>query len=755
MTLPLFLLLLAQACSGFVANLTDKNASSVSLVYDFVNATKIYTSWAYKDSSLKNPNAYLKICNLSENYTNVLLDLRYASESGNLSESVLVLPLLVNLTNLSQSCKLFDIDTSAFKALYPAHPFLYVVNFSMPNQTIIAKKLSEMFNGSYRVGVDIDNVDKITYITVSKVFDENGREITTKAPMLFVSIVKNSTPVAEAKSAPGAPIPFNYTFVDEEKVYVNGILSLEVRTFNPCGVINESGYYILNSSTWNVNDTCIVIENVTNTFVNFANLTVDGDFSVNGSLRENVCGVLIRNAENVSLYDARVQHFRKGVCVENSRGVKIYGTHASENYESVYVKNSSVELYTIKLSSPAEEVFAEENGRVKLYDVRIPEQTRVSFEGENFALRHVENPPPDRKGYKNINQFANITKAEQNAWVYKITFHYTYPLPNNVTHVVYITKVDGTYANGTWMNLTYTDYRADKRDFSDETGKLTHGYAWIDLNFTNFSIFIPYGLNITAPVPKPVPRPTPKPTPAPSAVAGREEKAIPPKLNLTLHEYEVTVQQGETREIGFNLTNEGKSDVFNVLVKALVRKGWLSPGVHYDVVRAGETKIGKFYLTVYENEIPGVYYIPVKAILESTNTTVDVEILKVKVIPRKRVAKIDILEILPYLVLPENSKIPISVLLENTGDYDLHNLTLSFEGAEKCIEKVEGCYDLKSGNKKSLTYYLYTKKAGEKCKGVYVFRAKEGVVGVYPVIIKTRPKSLAEQIKIFPIIYII
>lgn len=746
------ILLIIGISKGMIVNITDYYENATSLVYDYDNKSS-YASWSYKDASLRNPNVFLRICNVSQDFYNVFIDLRYATESGNLSESVLSLLPLVNLTNLSSNCSLIDIDISSFKALYPAYPFFFLLN-SSGNKSVIAKyKLSESFNGSYKIGIDVDNVDKITYITITEIYDDEGKLINTSYPKLYVTIMKNATPVAEGKTQPRVPIAFNYTFVDEEEIYVNGILSLKVKTFEPCGVINESGYYILNASAWNVNDTCIVIENVSNIFLNFANLTIDGDYNVNGSLREDVCGILIENSENISLYDTRVENFRRGVCIKNSRRIKIYGTHVSENLKGIYVENASAEIINIILDAKEEEVLGVKNSYLKLKEVKLPQDTKISFEASDIALRDVPDPPPDREGYKNINQFANISKSESDAWVYKITFHYTYPLPNNVTHVVYISKIDGIYLNGTWVNLTYEDFQANKQDFSDKTGKLTHGYAWIEKNFTDFSIFVPYGLNITAP--QPVPQPQPTPTPTPSRIIGKAEEAIPPKLNLTLHTYEITIQQGETKEIGFNLTNEGKVDVFNALVLALVRKGWVTAGVHFDAIRVGETKISKFYLKVYENEIPGIYYIPVKAMLKENNVTVDVEILKVKVIPRQRVAKIDILEILPYLSLAEYSKIPISILVENTGDYDLHDLRLTIEGAEKCIEKVEGEYDLKKGEKKSLTFIIYTKGAGEKCTGVYVFKSKEGTVGMYPVIIKIRPKTLVEIIKIFPIIYII
>ncbi len=464
---------------SFYAELVNRSGVPMNLSYDFSNQTN-YTSWSYKDISIRNPNAYLKICNISSS-GEYFIDLQYASESGNLSSSVVVLKPKTYLSS-SQNCTLVDIDISAFRALYPAKPF---VALYYPNGSLAGRyKLDEYFAGSYKVGVDVDSVDGITYLYIFPK-DEKGRLINISYPAIFVSIVRDNKSVAEKITSPKIATAFNYMFEDEEKVYVNGILSLKIKTFQPCGVINESGYYIVNTSAWNVNSTCLIIENVSNTFINFANHTIDGNYLSNGTKRANVCGIYIKNAENVSIYDARVENFWNGICIENSKNIKIYGTHASENVKAIYAKNSTAEIYTISLSSEKEEVVANDS-LVKLHDVKIPKATRISLEGVNYAVERVDNPPPDKPGYKNINQFAKITAIANNSWVYKITFHYKYPLPNNVTHVVYISKVDGIYVNGTWKNLTYKDYEANKRDFVDKNGTLISGYAWIEKNFTSF-----------------------------------------------------------------------------------------------------------------------------------------------------------------------------------------------------------------------------------------------------------------------------
>ena len=190
------------------------------------------------------------------------------------------------------------------------------------------------------------------------------------------------------------------------------------------------------------------------------------------------------------------------------------------------------------------------------------------------------------------------------------------------------------------------------------------------------------------------------------------------------------------------------------MVIADVRRGWKTAPVSYPLVRVGETKVGKFYFTVYENEIPGVYYIPVRAVLEKNNVTVDVEILKVIVTPRQRIARLEIIELAPFISLEENSRIPIAILVKNTGDYNLTGIKLSVEYADDCIEGVDGIYSLNVGKEDSLVYTVKTKKAPAECKSIFVLKSDQGAVAFSPVLIKITPKPL-HKVLLLPIITIL
>ena len=724
-------------------NLVFENGSVATLYYDRYNST--LGSFSYKDNSIRNPNVLVNVCEIPESFVGKFIDLMYSTESGNLTQSVLTLKPMI--TNVSSNCSLVDVDISAFEALFPAVPFarIYAINGSNIT-TLWFGKLNQTFNGSYLLGVSIDDVDKKTMLVVRKIFDENGTEENQTERVnkenLFITIALDGHYVAEGRTAPNKVIAFDYMFTSNETVYVNGIPSLRVKAFDPCGVINETGYYyVLNRSAWNVNDTCVVVENTDNIVLDFANRTVDGD--ANTTVNQTKCGIIIRNSYNITLKDVRVQEFYRGVCIVNSSGIQIIGKSDQYNLQGIYVYNSTARVSGIKLYNNESEILAKSKGYVNLYKTAF-QTANVSGHFFDVVMRNVFNPPPDPEGLKNIGQWVSINKTEEDAWIYRIGFNFVLPKPTKaIPKTIY--KIDGELVNGTWKNLNWTQLNPTYVDVANRE-------IFALLNVSDFSIFAPYAEKIE---PEQVPTPQPQPVPTPSAqIVGTQEQVVPPKLNLTLETYEVVVQQGETVGVKFNLTNEGDIAVAGPFVTADVRKGWKVGEAYFTAISPGETKNGTVYLTVYENEIPGTYFVPVKAVLSENNVTVDVEILKVIVIPRRRVAKIDVLEVPPFLSLPELTSFDVAVLVKNSGDFDLHNLKIIAQYADDCIERIEGSYSLKVGEEKSLVYTFHTKKAPSRCKAILVFKSDEGLVGFAPVIIQIVPQRFLGLIE-FKWLYVI
>lgn len=757
----IFLLLFPQAFSINVS-LVNISLNETNLSYDRIrNDSNILGSFSYKDNSLKNKNAFLFICNINESFLNNLVDFLYSSESGNITISLLsLLPIIYNIT--SDNCSLIDIDISAFKALYPSVPFVAIYreffneskNASEIKRIFFKKMENSMLLGNYSLGVDIDDILKETYLTVEKIVDENNETIDARGRHLIMSIVDNNVSLKESIAAPYERVTFKYMFKANETVFVNGIPSLRVRAIEPCSIVNETGfYYVINRSEWNKNDTCLIVENTKNIVIDFANKTLDGDKNESGSLRKDVCGVIIRNVENISLKDVRVQEFYRGVCIINSSNIKIFGTSSQENIDGVYSENSTFKIHNIKIVNENSEIVLKNRSIAILSSIFFKNAT-LSGEYGSVIIKSVAIPPPDPENLYNISQWINVSKLEEDfAYIKNITFHFEFPNPSKVLPKE-IHKIEGILEKNTWINVTREKLN---NTFVDMNKKIIFSL----INLTNFSIFAPYGekVNITEPEPVPQPTPVPQPQPTPSEVPGREEIAKPPKINLTLINKSIILQQGEIGKVYFNITNIGEGNVRDIRVLPFVRRGWNNSFVDIELLKPNETKIDNFLISIYENEIPGTYHIPVYAILKSNNATLDMELLEVIVIPRKRIAKLSILEFTPFLSLPEHSKVNVAMLVKNTGDFNLTNIKLIIRNGEKCVERTEGNYSINVGEESSLIFSLYTKGAKNICETVFVLESNEGIVAIYPVIIEIKEylvgRGVFYIIRVTPFILII
>ncbi len=259
-----------------------KNGTVVSyLLYD-------NKSQSYADNTIRNPNILLKICGIDQSYIGRLIDVVYYSESGNIT--IPVTSLKPQIYNVSGNCSILDVDLSVFESLYPGKVGVLLGNS--------LEKGLLTFNGSYLVGVDVDFIENKIRLIVLKVYDDLGREINATKENLIFSIVSNNVSVREGVGRPRKYITFDYMFKTGDKVIINGIQALKVKVVPPCTVINETGYYyIINQSAWNRGSDCLIVENVSNIVVDFGNHTIDGDGNL--SYSEGVCGVILRNVENV------------------------------------------------------------------------------------------------------------------------------------------------------------------------------------------------------------------------------------------------------------------------------------------------------------------------------------------------------------------------------------------------------------------------------------------------------------------------
>ena len=762
-----------------------------------------YGSNSYMDYSKTNPNVWLNICHPNLNVGDKI-DFVHMSENKSIIASTLnFLPQVVNTINYTGSedyeCTNIDIDFSSIYSVFPGYIYPVIVPADIDyardsydlSEIDILTNYSFLFNGSYELGVDVIGPPKTYMITVSNVYDENQTELIDLANtyMWIMSLVNSSNETLTEKLVkPGQYLPYEGNFVGGEQVYVNGLSSLEIINYDPCTPINSSGYYIMNDTAWNLNQTCVVINNSQNIVINFVNEIIAGDGNLTlGSKKLDECAVVIQNSQNIVLENFKAQKFYYGVCIKNST-TKVFGTAASYNLHGAKIEGGSiVNLVDVYFGNNESEIYSIEDSQVNLTHVNFS-TADVKSNIKNIRIRSVQDPPdlPDIENIQDIAQYIEYISTQENSTA-TMGFYYSEPLPNNMS--LGNISIYQRHGERTIHNVTNTtSYTNTTTNQTINTTTLQEVYGWEDGNWTeldtliapavatilhgnpnqgiititNFSVFAPLGFpNSTDTQEEPTPEPEPQPRPKPSGGGGSggggtpqdivqqevELEANPDviELKLELIDNNITLMQGEAGEIRFNISNEGEVYANDIIIGPEVSRGWDYTNYTISSLSAGDFALGTFQIAPYEKAVARDYYVQVRASVIRNNKTIKLvsETLKVKVLPRGDLARLRILEYPPEVLVNPFSKLDISFLTENIGDLDLPNVSIKLEPSD-CILDIQGDYDLDWKETKSMKYQF---SFGEKaiCDYNVKFYSNDNLVGFLPIKFVVRQKTWRDE----------
>jgi hypothetical protein len=769
-------IVIGLAYGAIEENLVYNNNTIVdSLRYDRFNTSKgegaFYGSDSYMDSSPTNPNMFVYLCH-PHLAVGQKIDLAYYSESRNLTDSILNYRPLVTYTdaysdsNGTYYCGRIDMDISSVNALYPGRvlPLIYD-NYTnnATNQThyYMLNPLSQNLTGRYEVGVNVIAPPKTFYITPQQVFDGEGLEISRIEPHLLVSLVNASeTSILEGQISPGGEVEYKGTFRGGEKVYINGLKSLEIRSYHPCDPLNESGYYIMNESKFNLSDSCILINSTSAVILNFGTELLDGDNAENGSMRQSVCAIDILNSRNITLENVIVQQFYKGICVTNST-LYVLGLGVTYNTIGAFVTDqSSVVIIDTTFANNDSEISSYNNSLIRMISSNISTAT-LKTDFRDTILRSVHNPPAGPLSRISIGQWAWYEKSSPLAYA-KINFYYTIPLPNGVTtDNLSIYEYNGTYGlinNTALLNFT-GNVTNTSMGWSNGSWKIIYTLISpselliIGPNTTNYSIFAPFG-NVS-PQEKPQPQPQPLPTPRGGGTSGGAAGAGPSQpgpsiiqtypgmieLELVLPP-NITIMQGEAGRVDFNLTDKSAAAAYNISIVASVPRGWDSTNRSIPLILPNQTIMDYFLLAPYEKALPATYYIPVRASTTFLNRTYvfTEKLLQVIVTPRGDLQRIKIIEYSPSVEMAPGTTLNLSFVAQNIGDMDLANITVRYNSND-CLKWVQGSNDMLRGEAKVISYLIHSDQKGT-CQVDFQFYSKDKLVGFVPLTFIIRDKGL-------------
>lgn len=796
--------------NSFNPKIVDQQGNQTDLVFDIANTpekqsffqnidqidytdTEV-TAFSFTDNGIKNPDASLEVCD-SSIVGGDKIQLYQTSTSGNITIPILVED--VSVPDFNGNCTTVDMDVSSFKALFPGRPSAGIVNQTLEpvyeNQTVngteqevrIGEELVRgkpinlsrtqgILDGNYSIGVEILSVKGETKLTVNKVTNGDGEQISypvsPSQELMAMSLLDSSGEVLdERKTKLKSPQAFDYRFEGGEKVEINNILSLKTKTVNGCQTLNETdSYYILNKSLFNQESSCIQVNDTENSVVDFANKTVSGNN--NESKVDGRCGITVSNSSSIAIQNPRVQNWDAGICVRDSEDVSIGGLSSAQgNTDGIEGQNSSFNVSQIKLNNEDSDITGFNNTEINMNQVNFA-SGNVSGKLFDAKAKNVEEEPPRPENLteekESMGQFVNLTLNDENGYVEDIGFTYP-PLSESNLNPTDMFKYDriNTSVQGN-NNLSSVEWYIEELD---TVRKSNERFIFHDRRRSNLSIFGLFGERVEGEGPGQDEgegsnesdegtnspggsggpgsgtRPTPEPEPTPV------------ELDLDLNQENYSVEQGETFGVNFSLENTGEVDVENAFVEADVRTGWSSGRKDFEEIDEGDTAEGQILLSVYDDEIPGSYEVDFKAKL-SGGTVQDIENAVVDVNIREEVHSLRIIEAPTFLTLSKGMNEEVALLVENNGDYDYESVSLSFRNVNDCIEGASGTHQMDRGVRKSIEFEVSVKDSIQTCQGVMLLESGNGQeLGIQPVQIQVEEPDLLERLStsLLPIIVFI
>ncbi|MCK5177871.1 MAG: hypothetical protein KAQ92_09165, partial [Candidatus Aenigmarchaeota archaeon] len=222
--------------------------------------------------------------------------------------------------------------------------------------------------------------------------------------------------------------------------------------------------------------------------------------------------------------------------------------------------------------------------------------------------------------------------------------------------------------------------------------------------------------NITIPYPEPYPQPEPVPTPTPTpqepepnpedySQNGEDYKlevspdeTLPPMppsdesptykvvleikpLNFTLSTY-----QGTGVPVLWNITNIGEKTLSSIDIIGVKFEGWDYTDSNIEELQPEESVIRTIMVQPSISTKPGFYVIPVKG--ETNEEQIGISFFKLQVLKILKLARIEILESPSKIRLKKNSLAKIPVLIKNTGEVNLTNISIMLDALD-CMSVIQ------------------------------------------------------------------
>ncbi len=184
------------------------------------------------------------------------------------------------------------------------------------------------------------------------------------------------------------------------------------------------------------------------------------------------------------------------------------------------------------------------------------------------------------------------------------------------------------------------------------------------------------------PVPEPEPEPEPEPIPMLSIDIEPDKRRY----------YGI---RGQFVPINLTISNEGDEEVTDVTLRSELggREGWNARSAQISGLSPGQEISRQTFIQVPENEDAGLYVVPVRAVGPENELDLDYFYLRVNETPvfATPPSRLSIIESPSSLNVLENASQPVPILIENTGETNLTNISTR-------LQNIEGCGSVQTGD---------------------------------------------------------
>lgn len=226
--LVVFSLSFAQYYQFYIVRASDH--STMNLVYDdylAVGGEEYNGSFSYKDSSIENPDAQLRICALNAaDLQDKWVSLAYA-DGTNPGGYIEITHYPVQITDVPPSlCAYVPLEISSFKAWYPSIPFLFIGNTTDLDSAERIKILPSRgwLVGNYTIA-STQAGNQVT-VDVTSAVDDNGAAIIPDVNFLVVGLMEDGTLVTTDTAITSIGDPVNLSlgaYTGPYYIHINGI----------------------------------------------------------------------------------------------------------------------------------------------------------------------------------------------------------------------------------------------------------------------------------------------------------------------------------------------------------------------------------------------------------------------------------------------------------------------------------------------------------------------------------------------------